>query len=94
MAIEDAWVLAEELSRAKAAGKSAEDALKSYQNLRLPRASKVQAASAANASTFHKRTPLGRLSTYAPMWVAGRAMPAFIESRFDWLYGYDVTIRP
>ncbi len=94
MAIEDAWVLAEELSSAKAGHQSAEDALTSYQNFRMPRASKVQAASAANARTFHKRAPLERLLAYGPMWLAGGMMPAFIESRFDWLYGQDVTSRP
>lgn len=94
MAIEDAWVLSEELSRANAGQESIEEALKCYQNLRLPRTSKVQAASAANARTFHKRAPLERLATYGPMWIAGGVMPAFIESRFDWLYGNDVTARP
>ena len=88
MAIEDAFVLAASLSKH---GKIA-TALESYQNTRLARASKVQAGSRANAKTFHQRTSLGRLSTYGPMWLAGRVAPALIQARQDWIYGHDVTL--
>ncbi|WP_233355670.1 FAD-dependent monooxygenase [Henriciella litoralis] len=87
MGIEDAWVLAEELSR----DVETPAALKLYETRRLPRATRVQVASRANMKTFHRRTPLSRLATYAPMWAAGQVLPGFVRSRQDWIYGYDVT---
>ena len=87
MAVEDAWVLAREISR----NDNVNAALADYQAKRLPRASRVQAGSRANAKTFHKRTPLSQLATYGPMSLAGAAAPALIRQRLDWLYGEDVT---
>jgi len=88
MAIEDAFVLAASLSKHD----KIIPALESYQSTRLARASKVQAGSRANAQTFHQRTPLGRLSTYGPMWLAGRIAPGMIQARQNWIYGHDVTL--
>ncbi len=87
MAVEDAWALAAGLG----AGREVPGALKRYQALRFARASKVQAASRANAATFHKRSALGRFATYGPMWLAGRAAPAIGLSRQDWVYGYEIV---
>ena len=87
MAIEDAYVLARELS----GDGPVEDALSRYEAVRKPRASKVQAGARANAKLFHKGNPVTQLSTYGPMWMAGRMMQPFIHSRNDWLYGHDVT---
>ena len=87
MAVEDAWVLAQQLTQSN----SIDEALKSYQKIRFKRTSKIQSGSRANAKTFHRRTMIGRLSTYGPMWLAGKLAPGFISSRFDYLYGHDVT---
>ena len=83
MAVEDAWVLAEVL----AAGQD----LITYQDQRLPRTSKVQAASRANMGLFHKRGRAAQLATYSPMWAAGKLLPTIVHRRMDWLYGYDPT---
>lgn len=87
MAVEDAWAVA-----ACVAGREDVAAgLMQYQQLRAPRAAAAQAGSRANAATFHRRTNLGRLLTYGPMWLAGRIAPWIGQRRQDWLYGYDVT---
>ena len=88
MAVEDSWVLAREISQT---GRDSRDSLESYQNLRLKRTSKVQAASKANMKTFHQRSRLGQLKTYGPMWLAGRIMPYIVHQRMDWIYQCDVT---
>jgi len=88
MAVEDGWVLARELS---SSARPIKESLEAYQNLRLDRTSKVQAASRANMKTFHQRTKLGQLKTYGPMWLAGKTMPSLVHKRMDWLYGFDVT---
>lgn len=87
MAIEDAWVLAARVARE---GPTL-TALKSYEKIRFARASGVQSGSRANAGTFHMRTPLQRLTTYGPMWLAGKIVPQALTKRHDRLYGYDVT---
>lgn len=88
MAVEDAWAVADELSKP---GRSVPDALLAYQNRRLARTAKVQAASRVNAKTFHRRTTLGRLATYGPMWLGARLLPSVVHRRMDWLYSHDET---
>ena len=83
MAVEDAWVLAEVISLGQT--------LSQYQNRRLPRTSKVQAASRANMSLFHKVSLPAQLMTYGPMWAAGKLRPNMVHRRMDWIYGYDVV---
>ncbi|WP_300378379.1 FAD-dependent monooxygenase [Henriciella sp.] len=87
MAIEDAWVLAEKVTEADAV----EAGIVRYEAIRKPRTSRLQAASLGNMSTFHRKTLLGQVATYAPMWLAGHILPGFVRSRQDWIYGYDVT---
>lgn len=87
MAVEDAWVLADAITAAD----DLEAALRAYEDKRLPRTSRAQAGSRANAKTFHKRTALSQLATYGPMWMAGNVAPPIIRSRLSWLYGEDVT---
>jgi salicylate hydroxylase len=87
MAMEDAWVLAAKL-------KSVSDpvaALVAYEQTRKPRATRVQRAARANAGIFHRRTALGKLGTYGPMWVGARLLPSMVHARQDWIYGVDVT---
>ena len=87
MAVEDAWVLAQQIAQQD----NIDKALKNYQALRYDRASAVQAQSRANAKTFHKRTRLSQISTYGPMWLAGKIAPNAVHARQDKLYGFDVT---
>ena len=88
MAVEDAWVMARCLGEGQGDPGAA---LQRYQGERLARASRVQAASRANAATFHKRGRPAQLATYGPMWLAGRLLPGAVRARQDWLYGEDVT---
>ncbi len=90
MAVEDAWALAAELSRPD---QSVQAALKAYEQRRFERTTKVQAKSRANAKTFHRRSMLGRLATYGPMWLGGRLTPGLVHQRMDWLYGHDEMAR-
>ena len=87
MAVEDAWVVAREMTQKTSPARG----LEAYQHLRQTRASRVQAGSRANAKTFHKRTRLGQLSTYGPMWLAGKFAPMAVHKRQDPIYGHDVT---
>lgn len=87
MAIEDAYVLAREISRAERVA----DALRAYEASRKPRTSRVQETARQNASLFHRSSPLSQLSTFGPMWLAGKYLPSVIHGRHDWLYGLDVT---
>ena len=89
MAVEDAWVVAREMTQKTERGRAR--GLQAYQHLRQTRASRVQAGSRANAKTFHKRTRLGQLATYGPMWLAGKFAPMAVHKRQDPIYGHDVT---
>ena len=87
MAVEDAWVLAREVTQKSSLARG----LEAYQHLRQARAGQVQAGSRANAKIFHKRTWAGQLATYGPMWLAGKFAPMAVHRRQDPIYGYDVT---
>ena len=86
MAIEDAWALAAKLAH----GKDITAALASYRALRFDRATSVQAGSRQNAKTFHQHTPIGRLKTYGPMWLAGKIAPSIGLARQDKIYSYNI----
>jgi salicylate hydroxylase len=85
MAIEDAWVLATCLKAAAAVPA----ALIAYERARLERTAKMQSAARANARIFHRRTALGKLATYGPMWLGARLAPALVRRRQDWIYGWE-----
>ncbi|MEM1086531.1 MAG: FAD-dependent monooxygenase [Pseudomonadota bacterium] len=87
MAVEDAWVLAQEITDSD----NTPAALKTYEQKRYARASEVQAGSRANANTFHKRAAGAQFATYGPMWLAGKIAPSIIYRRQDPIYKYDVT---
>ena len=87
MAIEDAYVLAREVTR----DQPVEEALRAYEHKRKPRATRVQGVARDNAALFHRSNPLYQLGTYGPMWMAGKYLPSVIHGRHDWLYGLDVT---
>ncbi|WP_421855757.1 FAD-dependent monooxygenase [Marinomonas sp.] len=86
MAIEDAYVLAKCLSRFELS-----DALFKYEQIRKPRATKVQQMSKANAGLYHIHGgALGKMKLKV-LQAAGRFVPNVIQSKLDAVYGYDVT---
>jgi salicylate hydroxylase len=86
MALEDAWVLADALAThdTLAAG------LAAYQLGRRPRTARIVAAANANARAYHL-SGLPRVVGHAGLRLLGRVSPGTMLSRFDWLYGHDVT---
>ncbi len=87
MAIEDAWVVATELSKTD----DPATAFLAYEGQRKKRTARVQMAARANAKRFHKGAPAGQLATYGPMWLAAWIKPDLLNKPFDWIYGEDVT---
>ncbi|MBL9049623.1 MAG: FAD-dependent monooxygenase [Tabrizicola sp.] len=87
MGLEDAWVLATAL----ASHDTTAAALTAYQALRKPRTSRIVAAANANARAYHL-SGVSRLVGHAGLRVLGRLSPGAMLSRFDWLYGHDVTL--
>lgn len=87
MGLEDAWVLADALARhdSVAAG------LAAYQALRKPRTTRIVAAANANARAYHL-SGLPRMVGHTGLRLLGRLSPNTMLSRFDWLYGHDVTL--
>ena len=86
MALEDAWVLADCLSRAPNPA-----AFARYQALRRPRVRRVIEAANGNAWKYHLRNPLVRGAAHLALRLAGGIAPGRMMHRFDWLYGLDVT---
>ena len=87
MAIEDGYVLAEELS-------SHEDpvvALRSYEKIRAPRTGKVQQGAFDNAAHYHLSGIAGQARNLA-LRAAGLAPGVFLK-RYDWLYSKNVIGR-
>jgi salicylate hydroxylase len=88
MAIEDAWVLAEQLARNP---QDLPGALSRYEALRKPRATRVQSASRRNGKLYHQHSTAGQAVLYSPLWMVSRVAPDFFAGQLDWLYGEDVT---
>ena len=91
MAIEDAFVLAQEVSASGDDGLSRK--LQHYFTRRIDRVTSVQRGSRANMKRFHKSGRLAQIATYGPMHIAGRLMPSLIRRQTDWLYRHDPTAR-
>jgi salicylate hydroxylase len=87
MGLEDAWVLAHSL----ATHDSVAAALAAYQAVRKPRTTRIVAAANANARAYHL-SGLPRLIGHTGLRLLGRVSPGTMLSRFDWLYGHDVTV--
>ncbi len=85
MAIEDSWAL----SQAVFQNSDIETALRRYERLRKPRATKLQNISKSNAGLFHAAGPAA-LARDAKL-AAARALPFAQKMRFDPIYGYDIT---
>ena len=58
--------------------------------VRKPRTSRVLNSARSNMGVFHRSNAWSQAATYGPMKVADKLFPAFIRSRQDWIYGYDV----
>lgn len=90
MGIEDAWVLADCVSKSA----DIDAALTDFEAIRKPRATAVQQASVANGRLFHIDTPLKRRVAHAGIDMIGRFAPHIIRRRYDWIYRHDVTQTP
>lgn len=85
MALEDAWLLADLLSKHPQA-----EALASYQAARIPRTTRITAAATSNARAYHL-SGLSRSLAHTALRLGGRLAPSLPLKRFDWLYDFDVT---
>ena len=86
MAMEDAWVLAEKLSRHE----TTRAALSAYKAERAPRVSRIVETANRNARNYHlggARRVLAHLGLRGVSAIAPRAL----LSRYDWVHGFDVT---
>ena len=86
MAIEDAYVLAQCLSR-----DDLSDALMKYEQIRKPRATNIQQMSKANAGLYHMHGGVFGKMKLKALQAAGRFVPEVVQSKLDAVYGYDVT---
>ncbi|MES2434572.1 MAG: FAD-dependent monooxygenase [Pseudomonadota bacterium] len=86
MALEDAWLLTDRLSKLPVA-----EALTAYQSTRKPRCTRIVAAANGNAKTYHL-SGLQRSIAHTALRLGGRVAPNLALKRFDWLYDYDVTL--
>ncbi|MGV8987345.1 MAG: FAD-dependent monooxygenase [Cypionkella sp.] len=86
MALEDAWVLAARL----AGSDSIAAGLAAYEQARVPRCTRIVAAANANARAYHLGG-VARTVAHLGLKIGGMLAPGLALSRFDWLYGHDVT---
>ncbi len=87
MAIEDAWVLADQLAKKPDTAK----ALQAYQDIRKPRATKVQQTALKSGSIYHTANPLARGILHTGMRLTSKLAPAIMAGHYDWIYNHDVT---
>ena len=90
MALEDAWVLADEVTSPK----SIEVALAAYQLKRKDRAKRIIDTASNNAWKYHLSSPPVRWAAHAGMRVLGKVAPNKLLGQFDWIYDHDVTKSP
>lgn len=86
MALEDGWTLAQALA---GTGDRAA-ALALWQGQRAPRTARIVEAANRNARAYHLRGPLRGLA-HLGLRIGGQIAPGLALSRFDWIYGHDVT---
>ncbi|MBC7133595.1 MAG: FAD-dependent monooxygenase [Roseovarius sp.] len=87
MALEDAWVLADALSRAGTLA----GGLARYQARREGRVRRVVAAASRNAWKYHLAAPPLRWAAHAALRLGGALAPERMIRQFDWIYAHDVT---
>ncbi|MFG6561489.1 FAD-dependent monooxygenase [Sulfitobacter sp. 1A15299] len=86
MALEDAWVLADCLTRLPR-----DAALAAYQAARIDRARRIVKTSEGNATRYHLRSGPIRLAAHTGLRIASTLAPGAMLRAFDWLYAHDVT---
>ncbi|MEM7073584.1 MAG: FAD-dependent monooxygenase [Pseudomonadota bacterium] len=87
LALEDAWVLADAVSRAA----TLDAGLAAYQARRQARARRAVEAANRNAGYYHLSRPVLRWAMHRSMRAAETLRPGSLIGRFDWLYRHDVT---
>ncbi|RBO84796.1 FAD-dependent monooxygenase [Marinomonas aquiplantarum] len=85
MSIEDAYVLADQLSQY-----DVPIALMNYEAIRKPRATKIQQMSAANAGLYHMHGGVLGKAKLKAMQLATSIAPKIVQSKLDFVYGHDV----
>ena len=85
MGIEDAFTLAAHLAKFPLA-----EALPRWQAARAPRCARIVAAANGNARAYHLAGPLRGIA-HLGLKIGSALSPGFALSRYDWLYGRDVT---
>lgn len=88
MALEDAWVLSNAVTRH---GGASQAAFAAYQMERQDRVTRIVAAATANARNYHLRNPLVRAVAHGGLRMLGGLLPGAMVQQYDWLYGHDVT---
>jgi salicylate hydroxylase len=88
MAIEDACILAEAVSRAPGAPR---EALGDYERLRKPRATRAQLGSRHRAKENHLASPVARMRRDLKMAWRSRFGADKSPNQTEWLYEYDVA---
>lgn len=87
MAIEDAWVLADQLAKTT----DIDEALEAYQNIRKPRATKVQKTALKSGRIYHTANPIMRGLLQTGMRLSSKIAPSIMAGHYDWIYNHDVT---
>jgi len=87
MAIEDAWVLAEELERQATTA----SAFAAYRARRHRRVSRIVADSTGNTRIYHMGAPAVRAVMHMGMRLVNHLAAERFAARYDWLHGFDVT---
>lgn len=87
MAIEDAWVLAEQVCKSD----QLDAGLRRYQELRRPRVERIIKTSANNAWKYHLQFGPLRFAAHSAMRTMGLVAPQRLVGSYDWLYRHDVT---
>lgn len=88
MALEDAWVLADNLTAAD----TFESGLARYQAQRRDRTARVIAAANGNAWKYHLSAAPLRGAAHLALRLGGAVMPGRMVRQFDWIYRHDVTV--
>lgn len=89
MALEDAWVLADELDGAG----EIDTRLARYQLRRRDRTRRIVDAASGNAWKYHLSFGPLRWAAHTAMRLGGAIAPERMARQFDWIYGHDVTAR-
>lgn len=85
MALEDAWVLADQVCR-----KPLHKALETYQSLRQHRVTQAINAANENARNYHL-TGVSRWAAHKALRLINTTAPQTMLKRYSWLYDHDVT---